>query len=176
MRSIAAVKSSSVDRVGAAARGDQRRLVDQVGEVGAGEARRQRRDLLEVDVGRELRLAACAREDLHAALLVGPVDQHLAVEAAGAQQRRVEDLRPVGRGEQDQPLRGIEAVELGQELVQRLLLLVVAAASGKAPRARPSASSSSMKMMPGPLAAPARTGRARAPRRRRRTSRRTPSR
>ena len=32
-------------------------------------------------------------QDLDAALLVGPVDQHLAVEAPGAQQRRIEDLR-----------------------------------------------------------------------------------
>ncbi len=32
--------------------------------------------------------------------LVGPVDQDLAVEAAGAQQRRIENLGPVGGGQQ----------------------------------------------------------------------------
>jgi hypothetical protein len=42
----------------------------------------------------------------------------------------------------------VEAVEFGQQLVERLLLLVVPA-SRPAPRARPSASSSSMKMMQG---------------------------
>ena len=40
-------------------------------------------------------------ENLDAALAVGPIDQDLAVEAAGPQQRRIEDFRPVGRGEQD---------------------------------------------------------------------------
>ena len=76
--------------------------------------------------------------------LVGPVDQHLAVEAAGAQQRRIEDFRagwwrPAARG----PCAGVEAVQLDQELVERLLLLVVparhradAAAPGRAHRAR----------------------------------------
>ena len=66
-------------------------------------------------------------EDLDAALLVGAVDQDLAVEAAGPQQRRVEDLGAVGRGEQDDALARVEAVELDQQLVQGLLLLVVAA-------------------------------------------------
>ena len=36
---------------GAAARGEQRRLVHQVGELGAGEAGRERGDLLRIDVG-----------------------------------------------------------------------------------------------------------------------------
>ena len=53
-------------------------------------------------------------EDLHAADLVRPIDQHLAVEAAGAQQRRIEDLGPVGRRQQDQAGARIEAVELGR--------------------------------------------------------------
>ena len=69
----------------------------------------------------------CTFEDRDPALLVRPVDEHLPVEAPGAQQRRVEDLGPVGRGEQDEAARGVEAVELDQELVERLLLLVVAA-------------------------------------------------
>src|SRR6516225_11091095 len=64
-------------------------------------------------------------EDLLAAALVRPIDQDLAVEPPGAQQRRIKDLRPVGRGEQDETARRIEAIELGQKLVQRLVLLVL---------------------------------------------------
>ena len=67
-------------------------------------------------------------QDLDPRLLVRAVDQDLAVEAAGPQQRRVEDLRAVRGGEQDDALTRIEAVELGEELVEGLLLLVVAAA------------------------------------------------
>ena len=77
--------------------------------------------------GCELDLLGVDLKDLDAALLVRPVDQDLAVEAARAQQRRVEDLRPVGRGEQDDALARVEAVELDQELIEGLLLLVVAA-------------------------------------------------
>ena len=92
--------------------------------------------MLEADVGRQLDLPGMHLEDLDAALLVRAIDQDLAVEAAGPQQRRVEDLRPVGRGEQDDALARIEAVQLDQELVQGLLLLVVAAGHG-AEAARP---------------------------------------
>ena len=46
----------------------------------------------------------------------------------GPQQRRIEHVGPVGGGDQDHALVGLEAVHLDQELVQRLLALVVAAA------------------------------------------------
>ena len=52
----------------------------------------------------------------------------LAVEATRAQQRRVEDVGPVGRRHHHDALGGLEAVHLGEHLVQRLLALVVAAA------------------------------------------------
>ena len=63
-----------------------------------------------------------------AAGLVGRVDRDAAVEAAGAQQRGVEDLGAVGRAEDDHVRAGLEAVHLGEDLVERLLALVVAAA------------------------------------------------
>ena len=46
----------------------------------------------------------------------------------GPQQRRVEDVGPVGGGDQDDVVLHLEAVHLDQELVQGLLALVVAAA------------------------------------------------
>ena len=52
-------------------------------------------------------------------------DRDLPVEPARPQQRRVEHLGPVGRGEHDDALGHVEAVHLGQQLVQRLLALVV---------------------------------------------------
>jgi hypothetical protein len=119
------------DGIGTAAGGQQRRLVDQVGDVGAGKAGGQRRHLLQIDLGSEFDLLHMDLEDVDAAFLVGAVDQHLAVEAAGAQQRRVEDFRAVGGGEDDQPDRGVEAVHLGQQLVEGLLALVVAAHRGE---------------------------------------------
>src|SRR5271166_2218432 len=65
------------------------------------------------------------RQDLLAAAFVRPIDQDLAVEPPGAQQCRIEDLRPVGRAEQDEAARRVKPVEFGEELVQCLVFLVL---------------------------------------------------
>ena len=67
------------------------------------------------------------------ALQIGPVHDHLAVEAAGPQQSGIEDLRPIGGGHDDDALARVEAVELGQELIEGLLALVVSAEAGRDP-------------------------------------------
>ena len=107
---------------------EQRRLVDQVREVGAGEAGRLAGEGIEVDVLRERLAAGVHLEDLLAALAIRAVDDDLAVEAARPQQRRVEDVRPVGGGDQDDVVLHLEAVHLDEQLVEGLLALVVAAA------------------------------------------------
>ena len=71
-------------------------------------------------------------QDLLAADDVGVRHHHLAVEAARPQQRRVEHVGPVGGGDQDDAFVGLEAVHLDQQLVQRLLALVIAAAEAGA--------------------------------------------
>ena len=116
----------------AAAGGEQRRLVDQVHQVGAGEAGRAARDHLEIDVGRQRHLAHVHLEDLLAADDVRVGHDDLPVETAGAQQRRVEHVGPVGGGDEDDAFVRLEAVHLDQELVQRLLALVIAAAEAGA--------------------------------------------
>src|SRR5690606_11601238 len=57
---------------------------------------------------------------------VGGVDGHLAVESSWAQQRRIEDVGPVGGGDHDHTTGPFETVQFDEELVQRLLPLVVA--------------------------------------------------
>ena len=72
-------------------------------------------------------------EDRLAAVAVGRRDQDLAVEAAGAQQRLVELVDVVGGGDHDhRPGVPLEAVELDQQLVQRLLALAGAAVAAAA--------------------------------------------
>ena len=117
-----------VDLALALAGGEQRGLVDQVLQVGAGEARGLGGERVELDRLRERLAARVDLEDLDAALAVGAVDHDLAVEAARAQQRRVEDVRPVGGGDQDDVVLHLEAVHLDEQLVERLLALVVTAA------------------------------------------------
>ena len=67
-------------------------------------------------------------QDLFAAANVGTRNHHAAIKAAGAQQCRIENVRTVGRGDQDDAFVRLEAVHLDQQLVQGLLALVVSAA------------------------------------------------
>jgi hypothetical protein len=65
-------------------------------------------------------------QDLAAAVLVGWRDVHSPVEAPGAQQGGVQHVRAVGRREHHDAAARVEAVHLGEDLVQRLLALVAA--------------------------------------------------
>ncbi len=88
-----------------AARGQQRRLVGEVRDVGADHAGRDRGDVVEVDVVVQRQRARVDLEDLAPAVLVGRRDGDAAVEAAGPQQRGVEDLGAVGRRDARSPCR-----------------------------------------------------------------------
>ena len=85
-----------------------------------------------IDVGRQRHLLHVNAEDLLAAVDVGARHDDLAVEAARAQQRRIEHVGPVGRGDDDDAFVGLEAVHLDQQLVERLLALVIAVAEAGA--------------------------------------------
>ena len=63
---------------------------------------------------------------------VGLGHHDLPVEPARAQQRRVQDVGPVGRRDDDHAALDVEPVQLDQQLVQGLLALVVAAAEAGA--------------------------------------------
>src|SRR5881396_3020611 len=115
-----------------AAGGEQRRFVDDVRELRAGEARRPASDALQVHVAAERDLARVHAEDLLPALHVRHVHDDLAVEPPGPQERRVEDVGAVGGREEDDPVVRFESVHLDQQLVERLLALVVPAAQSRA--------------------------------------------
>src|SRR6185312_5356139 len=96
------------------------------------EAGRARSERVEVD-RRVDRLALRVHlENPLAPVAVGPVDDDLPVEAAGPQKRRVEDVGPVRGGDENDVVLHLEAVHLDEELVQRLLALVVATAEAGA--------------------------------------------
>ncbi len=71
-------------------------------------------------------------EDLLATAHVGAGHGDAAVEATGAKDRRVEHVGPVRGGDDDDAFVRLEAVHLDEELVQRLLALVVTAAEARA--------------------------------------------
>src|SRR5882672_5437759 len=122
-----AIEVMHVDGVLVLPRRQQRRFVHQVGQVRTRKAGRPRRDNLEVHAGRQLHVPRVDTQHLLTSLDVRLVDEHLAVEAARTQERRVEHLGPVGRGHDDDRLARVEAVHFRQQLVERLFALLVAA-------------------------------------------------
>jgi hypothetical protein len=100
-------------------------FVDEVGQVGAGHARRAPSHHTEVRIGREALRLRVDDEDRLALADLGEGDDDLAVEPAGAQQGRVEDVGAVGGRDHHDALGGLEPVHLGQHLVEGLLPLVV---------------------------------------------------
>jgi hypothetical protein len=90
---------------------------------------------IEIDFGIEHDVMNMHLQDFEPPLSVGTVDKDLAVEAAGPEQRGIENFRPVRRGKQYDAGRGVETVELGEELIKRLFLLVMAADAARLARA-----------------------------------------
>ena len=119
--------------------------------------------------------------DVHLQNLLAPVhvraiENHAPVETTGAHERRIENVRAVRRRDDDDVRVGVEAVHLDQNLVERLLALVVRAAQARAAMATDRVDFVHEDDARRIALGRDRTDRARATRRRRRTSRRTPSR
>ena len=109
------------------ANGAQRGFVDDVGQLSAGSTGGHAGHNGKVAVGTNLDLFGVQAQDALAAFQVRQLHGYAAVKTAGAGQGRVQRFRPVGGGQNHNALRGVEAVHLGQQLVQGLLALVVAA-------------------------------------------------
>src|SRR3989304_9184245 len=72
-------------------------------------------------------------EDFNPSLEVRPGNHNLTVKSAGTEQRGIEHIRAIGRGNQDHPLVRIKPIHLDQELVKGLLPLVMTAAKACSP-------------------------------------------
>jgi hypothetical protein len=118
-----------------APRGEQRRFVDDVLEIGTGKPGGRARDLLEHDVDGKRHVARVHLQDRGTAGLIRQVHDDTSIETAGPQQRLVEHVGLIRCREHDDAAAAREAVHLGEDLVQRLLLLVRAADRELAARA-----------------------------------------
>ena len=103
------------------------RLIHKIGEIGTRESRSKGGNPFRIHGLVDLHFLEVHFQDCGTAVLVGPIDHDLAVEAASPQECGIEDLRAVGRRKEHDPFARIEAVKLSQELVEGLLLLVIAA-------------------------------------------------
>ena len=124
----------------------ERRLVDEVPQVGARKANCAGTKRFQFHVVGQGDLAAMDLQDGNTPLFGGTVDCDVSVEAARSQQGRVQHIRPVRRRQHNHGFRLQEAIHFTEDLIERLLALVVPSAK-PAPRSRPTASISSMKRM-----------------------------
>ena len=112
--------------------GQQGGFVDQVGKVGAAEAGGFAGQDFDLDLFGQGLAGGVHFQDGGAAGDIGQVQGNAAVKAAGPQQRRVQDVRAVGGGNDDDVGIGLKAVHFHQNLVEGLLPLVVAPAEAGA--------------------------------------------
>ena len=126
------VEVGGIDGVLVVARRPQGGLVDEVADVGPGQPHRAAGEPVEIDVGREGDFSRMNAKQRQPGFVVGAVDGDVAVEATGAEKGGVEDVGPVRGAEHDHRLRRAEAIHLGEDLVEGLLTLVVAAAEPRA--------------------------------------------
>ena len=109
----------------------QRRFIDEVFQFCPRESRRRLGDLFQLDVISERHLFRVHLENLLAAFLCRTVDSDVAIETTRSHERRVEHVRPVCCGNDNHRRRLLKAVHLTENLVERLLALIVSAAKSR---------------------------------------------
>ena len=111
----------------------ERCLVNQIGKVCPRESRCSASDLGGIDILRQRHLAHVDFQNLFPAPNIGQANHYLPVETPGSQQRRIQHVWPVGRGNHDHAVIQLKAVHFHQQLVQSLFAFIVTAAQTRAP-------------------------------------------
>ena len=111
----------------AATGGEDRGLIHQVGQVCTGEAWGAAGNAFERELLLKLLVAAVHFKNREATFDIRRINGDLTVEATRTHQSGVQDIRSVGRGNDDDAAVSFETIHLGEQLVQGLLPFVVAA-------------------------------------------------
>ncbi len=115
------------------ARGQKSGFVDEIGEIRSRESGSALGEDVELYIVVQRNVPGVHLQYSFAPADIGPVDDHLPVEPAGPQQRGVEHVRPVRRGDDDDAAILLESIHLYEELVQRLFAFIVPTAQSGAP-------------------------------------------
>ena len=92
--------------------GEQGSLVDEVLQIGPRKSRRQLGEFAQLDIIGHLDASGVHLENRLASLVVGPVDEHMPIEATRSHQSGVEGLRAVGCPHHDHALIGGKPIHL----------------------------------------------------------------
>src|SRR3990167_9983939 len=123
------------DRTAVFACGQNGALVHEAVEVGTGKARRAFSNDLKIYIFCKRLFTRVDLQNLKAVATVRELDNDPAVKTAGAQERWVQDVGPVGCRHDNHLFIRLKTVHFDQNLVEGLLALVVAAAYPRAPPA-----------------------------------------
>ena len=110
--------------------GEDRGLVDHIRQIRAHGSAGRQSDSLQIYRVVHLHILGMHLQDVHAALQIRAVHDDPPVKTAGTKEGRVQHLGPVRRAQHQAGRMAVEAVHLRQQLVQRLLTLVVSAQTG----------------------------------------------
>ena len=114
------------------ARRQQSSLIDDVGQFRSGVTGRATRNDGEIDAFGQLHFLGMDPQNFLATFHIRQVDGDLAIETAGAQQSGIEDVGPVGSGDDNDAFLSIESVHLHEQGIEGLLAFVVATADAVA--------------------------------------------
>ena len=115
-----------LDRLLAPPRRQQRRLVHEIRQIGTREPRRPSRQRIEIDLRRDRLTLRMHLQDPPPTVPIRPVNHDLTIKPTRPQQRRIENIRTVRRRNQNDVVLQLEPIHLHQQLIQRLLTLVMA--------------------------------------------------
>ena len=107
-------------------------LIQQVGQISTGVAGGPTRHFVQVNVLGQRLAAGVDIEDLETTGVIGPVHGDLSIETTGAHQRSIQDVRTVGRRDDDDAGVALETIHLRQELVEGLFPFIVTATEASA--------------------------------------------
>ena len=110
--------------------GSNRRLIHHVCEVCTDRTGGCQCDLVEVDGIIQLHISCMHLQNIDTTLEVRLLHDDTTIETTRTKQRRIENLRTVRRAHDHDALRRIEAIHLGQQLIQGLLTLLVSTEAG----------------------------------------------
>ena len=114
-----------LDETLAATRSEQGGLIDQIRQVGAGHAGRAARQDIALHVRGNGHLAHMHHQYLFTTADIRQRHHNLTIKATRAQQRWIEHVGTVGRGDHDHAAGTLETIHLDQQRIQGLLALIV---------------------------------------------------
>ena len=92
--------------------GAQGCLIAQIREIRSAQSRCRPGESLEIDILREVKMTRVNAQDAFPPAPVRQRHDHLAIEAPWTEQRRIEHVRPIRRGEQNHLLAIVESIHL----------------------------------------------------------------